>query len=85
MKRALIIPLLLAASAAHAEFCSLSGEQISGLNKICYYHCTTGSKALTVRATDMCPITTGQRPIRDILASAKTEKVIDTKPVKVKG
>ncbi|EJB04818.1 hypothetical protein Rleg9DRAFT_3677 [Rhizobium leguminosarum bv. trifolii WSM597] len=40
-----------------AMMCMKSGEQTSGMNKICYYDCMGSTKAITVRATDLCPLT----------------------------
>ena len=44
------------AKLANAETCFFQYEQISGLNKICHYSCTSGSYAITVSATKICPI-----------------------------
>ena len=43
-------PLQLAAG------CFKSGEETSGMNKICYYRCTTGTKAITISSTSLCPL-----------------------------
>ena len=40
-----------------AVTCFLEGEQISGLNKICLYDCVGSGFAITVKATDLCPLT----------------------------
>ncbi len=65
MKKAfkLIATLIFAAAAmiypaklANAETCFFQYEQISGLNKICHYSCTSGGYAITVSATTICPI-----------------------------
>lgn len=47
----IIIPLLMI---AHA--CFLSGQYISGLNKICIYQCYDGERAITIKSYQMCPI-----------------------------
>ena len=39
-----------------AGTCFYSGEQISGMNKICYYNCISGTVAITVRSTQLCPL-----------------------------
>lgn len=39
-----------------AEVCFSSGEQISGLNKICYYDCPSGSIAINVKSYELCPL-----------------------------
>ena len=36
--------------------CTKSGEQRSGLGKICYYNCLGTTRALNLSATDLCPI-----------------------------
>ena len=43
-------PLQLAAG------CFKSGEERSGMNKICYYRCTSGTKAITISSTSLCPL-----------------------------
>jgi hypothetical protein len=35
--------------------CTKSGEQVSGLTKICYYGCAKSEGALTVTAYEACP------------------------------
>tara|TARA_A100000164_G_C21426679_1_gene549141 strand:- start:203 stop:451 length:249 start_codon:yes stop_codon:yes gene_type:complete len=39
-----------------AQACFLSGEQTSGMNKICFYDCVSGTKSITIGATDLCPL-----------------------------
>lgn len=57
MKRVLIaIALLAAGQAAFAMMCFKSGEQLSGMNKICYYRCPNGTAAITVASYELCPI-----------------------------
>lgn len=36
--------------------CFYNSEVISGLNKICYYDCISGTRAITIDATDLCPL-----------------------------
>lgn len=36
--------------------CFYRSEVISGLNKICYYDCISGTVAITVDGTDLCPL-----------------------------
>ncbi len=31
-------------------------EQISGMNKICYYSCLGGEVAITIKSTQLCPL-----------------------------
>ena len=61
--------VLLASTAASA--CFLSGEQIDGMNKICYYDCVSGKKAITVRAMQMCPMSLSQAAPDAIFASKR--------------
>ncbi len=44
------------AKLANAETCFFQYEQISGLNKICHYSCTTGNYAITIASYQLCPI-----------------------------
>ena len=39
-----------------AGTCFSSGEQISGMNKICFYDCASGGKAITIKAHKLCPL-----------------------------
>ena len=36
--------------------CFFSYEQISGMNKICYYSCLTGTVAITISSMQLCPL-----------------------------
>ena len=36
--------------------CFKSGEQTSGMNKICYYDCLGSTVAITISATSLCPL-----------------------------
>jgi hypothetical protein len=38
-----------------AEWCFLTGEQTSGLNKICLFNCPSGGAATTVKSHQICP------------------------------
>jgi hypothetical protein len=40
--------------------CFARGEQISGMNKICFYDCLGSSHAVTRSATSLCPLTVQQ-------------------------
>ncbi|MBF7731021.1 hypothetical protein [Pseudomonas sp. N040] len=44
-------PLLLAATT-----CFKSGEQVSGMNKICFYNCMGSQAAITIGAVEICPL-----------------------------
>lgn len=39
-----------------AAVCFLTGEQASGMNKICYYNCLGSPAAITVSAVQLCPM-----------------------------
>lgn len=36
--------------------CFLTGEQMSGMNKICYYDCLGSAAAITIGAAQLCPL-----------------------------
>lgn len=40
-----------------AMTCFKSGEQVSGMNKICYYNCAGSTAAITISAVALCPLT----------------------------
>jgi len=40
-----------------AATCFKTGEQTSGMNKICYYNCLGSTAAITVSAVQLCPLT----------------------------
>ena len=48
--------LLLVSMNASAAICFKSGEQVSGMNKICYYKCLSGTKAITIKSHQLCPL-----------------------------
>lgn len=58
MKILIASALLVAAQGAGA--CFLTGEQISGMNKICFYNCVSGTKAITISAVSLCPLSLSQ-------------------------
>lgn len=39
-----------------AATCPKTGEQISGMNKICFYNCVGSMTAITVSAVQVCPL-----------------------------
>lgn len=39
-----------------AVLCFKSGEQQSGMNKICYYDCLGSTFAITIGAAQLCPL-----------------------------
>jgi len=53
MRRLILLTILIAMP---AQACFLQGERISGMNKICYYRCIEGEVAITIGATQLCPL-----------------------------
>ncbi|CAI2932461.1 conserved protein of unknown function [Aminobacter niigataensis] len=39
-----------------AAVCFKTGEQVSGMNKICYYDCLGSAVAITIGAVQLCPL-----------------------------
>jgi hypothetical protein len=39
-----------------AIMCFSTGEQVSGMNKICYYDCLGSAVAITVSSVSLCPL-----------------------------
>lgn len=39
-----------------AAYCPKSGERAAGQNKICYYDCLSGTVAITISSTSICPL-----------------------------
>lgn len=39
-----------------AVTCFKSGEQTSGMNRICYYNCLGSQAAITISISEMCPL-----------------------------
>ena len=50
----LAYPTLVANSAVT---CFKTGEQTSGMNKICYYNCMGSTAAITISSVSLCPLT----------------------------
>jgi hypothetical protein len=50
-------PILERPSMQVASVCFGAGEQVSGMNKICYYKCITGTVAITIKSYQLCPLT----------------------------
>ena len=40
-----------------ALVCFGTGEQVSGLNKICFYDCAGSGAAITISSVQLCPLT----------------------------
>jgi hypothetical protein len=36
--------------------CTKSGEQVSGMNKICFYDCLGSTVAINISSTALCPL-----------------------------
>jgi hypothetical protein len=43
-----------------AVTCFKTGEQISGMNKICYYNCLGSAAAITISSVQLCPLSIQQ-------------------------
>lgn len=57
MKKLIItITIILTASIVMASGCFLSHSYVSGMNRICIYDCIDGQRAITIDATDLCPL-----------------------------
>jgi hypothetical protein len=60
MRNILIASLLACAAALAAsgasELCLLDRETESGMNKICFYSCASGDAAITIKSTQLCPL-----------------------------
>ena len=60
--KSLIIAIVLLGSTvyptlvANAVTCFSTGEETSGMNKICYYDCLGSSAAITVSSVSLCPL-----------------------------
>lgn len=39
-----------------AATCFATGEQVSGMNKICYYDCLGSQAAITISSVSLCPL-----------------------------
>jgi hypothetical protein len=38
------------------ETCFFQSERVDGMNKLCFYSCASGSAAITIGATSLCPL-----------------------------
>jgi len=56
MKKTLLIASLLLSFNVSAGTAFLTGEQISGMNKICYYNHLGSKVAITIKSTQLCPL-----------------------------
>jgi len=60
----LIAALLMTSMTAQA--CFLTGSRVSGMNRICYYNCVGGTRAITVSAASLCPMSLGYSAYREV-------------------
>lgn len=44
------------ATSGGSELCLLDHESVDGLNKICFYSCVSGDAAITIKSTQLCPL-----------------------------
>lgn len=59
MRRIIIVILstiLFTGSVAYACTAFLTGQTTSGFNRICYYNHLGSTVAITIKATEMCPL-----------------------------
>ena len=56
-----------------AGTCFKSGEQRSGMNKICYYNCIGGTVAINVSSTQLCPLTIRNWLFTDLITLLKSD------------
>lgn len=58
MRAIVAIVLFVASGFANATgtICFLQSEYVSGMNRICIYSCISGTRAITVSAVALCPI-----------------------------
>ena len=56
VKSVLAASLMIICSISAAQACFLSGEQVSGMNKICFYDCVEGTRAITISSVALCPL-----------------------------
>lgn len=40
-----------------AVLCFFKGDEVSGMNKICYYDCLGSLTAITIKSFQLCPLT----------------------------
>ncbi len=53
----LITSMIYPTMVANATTCFYQNEQISGMNKICYYNCLGSTAAITISSVKLCPLT----------------------------
>ena len=70
--------------ASNAIACFYQREEISGMNKICYYQCVNGTRAITISAVSLCPLSLNRPEIGTDLATRilKSRQSISTNECK---
>ena len=53
----LLLSMVYPTMVANATTCFYQYEQISGMNKICYYDCLGSGMAITISSVKLCPLT----------------------------
>ena len=53
----LFISMVYPTTVAVSVTCFKTGEETSGMNKICYYDCLGSSAAITISSVALCPLT----------------------------
>jgi len=60
MKRLFVVVALVVGAVtailASSETCFFDRESVDGLNKICTYSCASGKAAITIKSTQLCPL-----------------------------
>lgn len=57
MLRLTLLAALLAPLLTYANSCMLQSESTSGFYKTCTYQCLGGLKSITIKSTELCPLT----------------------------
>ena len=65
MKKFMLCFALFVLGISKSYACFYSGEQVSGMNKICYYDCVDGTKAITISSVALCPMSINYIPSED--------------------
>ena len=51
-----LLAILLLTMTVNTGTCFLIGEEETGMNKICYYDCLEGGRAITINVYEVCPL-----------------------------
>lgn len=68
MKKAFFLLAVALLYSGNASACFLKGEQVSGMNKICYYQCVNGDRAITISSVSLCPLSLNRPDTSEDLA-----------------